>query len=64
MLTPENLAVALESARKSIVLLKNANGLLPLKKDLKTLAVIGPLADDRKAPLGNWAGQRQGERCD
>jgi beta-glucosidase len=36
------------------VLLKNENNLLPLSKELKSIAVIGPLADDRNAPLGPW----------
>ncbi|MCD6509728.1 MAG: beta-glucosidase BglX [Thermoprotei archaeon] len=49
----EHLDFALEAARKSIVLLKN-EGVLPLRKDLKTIAVIGPLANDRTAPLGSW----------
>ncbi len=43
--TPANQAVALEAARKSIVLLKNQGGLLPLDRGrIKTLAVIGPNA--------------------
>ena len=41
---PEHLAVAEKIAEKSIVLLKN-DGLLPLKKDLQRVAVIGPAAD-------------------
>lgn len=62
ILTPENLKTALEVARKSIVLLKNDNSLLPLSKGLKTIAVIGPLADDRIDPLGPWdAGGRAEE---
>jgi beta-glucosidase len=48
--------LALESARNSIVLLKNANNTLPLKKDLKTIAVIGPNADDSALLLGNYNG--------
>lgn len=47
--------LALEMARQSIVLLKN-DGLLPLKKDLKCVAVIGPNADSQDALLGNYAG--------
>nr|WP_295375757.1 glycoside hydrolase family 3 C-terminal domain-containing protein [Pseudoxanthomonas sp.] len=39
-------AVALQAARESLVLLKNADAALPLRKDLKTIAVIGPNADD------------------
>lgn len=56
LLTPEHIAAAQEMARKSIVLLKNENEMLPLSKNLKTLAVIGSLANDRRAPLGPWAG--------
>jgi len=54
--TPENKALALEAARKSIVLLKNENNLLPLKKDIKTIAVLGPNADDVEVLLGNYMG--------
>jgi len=43
-------------AQKSIVLLKNENNLLPLSRQIKTIAVLGPLADDESAPLGPWAG--------
>ena len=46
---------ALEVAKRSIVLLKNSNSLLPLKKDLSKIAVIGPLADSKQDPLGPWA---------
>jgi beta-glucosidase len=55
-LTPEHLAAARDMARKSIVLLKN-DGLLPLDKSVRSIAVIGPLADDKDSPLGNWRGQ-------
>ncbi len=54
---PEHLAVAREVARKSIVLLKNEGGLLPLDGDSGTLAVIGPLAADKDTPLGSWRGR-------
>ena len=50
-------ALALEAARKSIVLLKNQGGLLPLKKTIKTLAVIGPNADNVESLLGNYNGE-------
>jgi len=49
----ENLAIALEAAQKSIVLLKNENQILPLKSSTK-LALIGPLASDKNSPLGSW----------
>ena len=48
--------LALEAARKSIVLLKNEGGLLPLSKDINTIAVIGPNADDVEVLLGNYNG--------
>ena len=48
--------LALEAARKSVVLLKNERNLLPLKKDLKSIAVIGPNADDVEVLLGNYNG--------
>ena len=41
-------------ARKSIVLLKNEGGILPLDKTRGSIAVIGPLAADKDTPLGNW----------
>ena len=44
----------LDMAKRSIVLLKNENQLLPLKKKGQTIAVIGALADDKTSPLGNW----------
>jgi beta-glucosidase len=45
---------ALEVAKKSIVLLKNENEILPLKKKGVTIGLIGPLAADKNSPLGNW----------
>ncbi|MGD8869488.1 MAG: glycoside hydrolase family 3 C-terminal domain-containing protein, partial [Gemmatimonadales bacterium] len=48
--------LALQAARESIVLLKNDGDLLPLPKDLGTLAVIGPNADDVETLLGNYNG--------
>ncbi len=54
--SPGHRALALEAARKSIVLLKNEDGLLPLSKDLGTIAVVGPNADDVEVLLGNYNG--------
>ena len=48
--------LALEAARKSIVLLKNDNHLLPLSKEIRKIAVIGPNADDQEVMLGNYNG--------
>jgi beta-glucosidase len=47
----------LDIAKKSIVLLKNDGGLLPLKKSGQKIAVIGALADDKSSPLGSWRGK-------
>lgn len=55
VLTNENLQIAREVARRAAVLVKNEKSLLPLKKDIKSLAVIGPLADSQKDLLGTWA---------
>jgi beta-glucosidase len=52
----EHRQLALEAARKSIVLLRDTLNLLPLKKDLHTIAVIGPNADDSALLLGNYNG--------
>ncbi len=54
-LAPEHVAAARQAAREAIVLLKNANRTLPLRKDLASIAVIGPLADDARSALGNWS---------
>ncbi|SNR48232.1 beta-glucosidase [Lutibacter agarilyticus] len=48
--------LALETARKSLVLLKNENSLLPLNKNVKKVAVIGPNANDLEVLLGNYNG--------
>jgi beta-glucosidase len=53
---PAHRALARQVARESIVLLKNAGGVLPLRKDLGTIAVIGPNCDDRRMLLGNYEG--------
>jgi beta-glucosidase len=54
--TPAHRQLALEAARKSIVLLKNEHNTLPLKSSLKTIAVIGPNADSLNVLLGNYNG--------
>lgn len=48
--------LALKAAKKSIVLLKNQGDLLPLSKDLKSVAVIGPNADNIQSLWGNYNG--------
>jgi beta-glucosidase len=55
--SPEHQELALEVARKSVVLLKNEGGVLPLSRRTKTIAVIGPNADSVDVLLGNYNGQ-------
>ena len=55
--SPAHAGLALEAARKSIVLLKNEGGVLPLKRGIQTIAVIGPNADSVDVLLGNYNGE-------
>ncbi len=52
----EHRAAAREIAGRSLVLLKNDQGVLPFKPQVRSIAVLGPLADDRDAPLSSWRG--------
>ena len=52
--TKESRDVALQAAREGIVLLKNESNLLPLKKSVKSIAVIGPNADHERNQLGDY----------
>lgn len=54
---PAHKAHALKMAQQSLVLLKNANNTLPLKKTIRKIAVVGPNADNPIAVLGNYNGQ-------
>lgn len=54
--SPAHRQLSLQAARESIVLLKNDRQLLPLSKTLKTIAVVGPNANQVKALLGNYYG--------
>lgn len=54
MLAPAHLDAARRAAARSLVLLKNQGDLLPLRKDLRAIAVIGPLADSQRDVLGPW----------
>lgn len=63
LLSPEHRLAAREVARKSIVLLKNANQALPLNPALGRLAVIGPLADNQSDLIGAWSGAGDAKDC-
>ncbi|MCQ2575980.1 MAG: glycoside hydrolase family 3 C-terminal domain-containing protein [Treponema sp.] len=52
----EHRALARKVAQDSLVLLKNENGLLPLKDDIRKIMVMGPAAADINAQIGNYYG--------
>jgi len=54
-LTSEHRSLAREVAAQSFVLLRNENDVLPIRKNLKTIGVIGSLAENRRDPMGGWA---------
>ncbi|HXS36724.1 MAG TPA: beta-glucosidase BglX [Flavipsychrobacter sp.] len=54
IMTQDNLDIALDAAEKSIVLLKNTNGILPLNSSEK-VAFIGPMVKDKRDMIGNWS---------
>ena len=55
--TPAHRALSLKAAHESIVLLKNEGNTLPLKKNIKTIGVVGPNADAPEVLLGNYNGR-------
>ena len=61
LLTAENRKTAREIANKSFVLLKNDNQTLPISKNIKSIAVIGALADNQRIMNGSWAGDGRDE---
>ncbi len=56
ILSAANIAAARDIAARSIVLLKNERETLPLNKNVRSIAVVGPLADDQVDVLGSWTG--------
>ena len=56
IMSQENLSATREIATRSFVLLKNAQETLPLSKSARSIAVIGPLADDQQDMIGSWNG--------
>ncbi|KAF1083156.1 MAG: beta-glucosidase [Candidatus Rifleibacterium amylolyticum] len=62
VLSPEHKAAAQKAAEKSMVLLKNEDDTLPFAKNLRSLAVIGPLAESQLELLGNWYGAGDGNQ--
>lgn len=54
--SPEHRQLALSAEREGIVLLKNQDGFLPLKRSMRAIAIVGPSADDPIDLLGNYNG--------
>ena len=54
MVNEDYLKMAKKTAIQSVVMLKNEKNSLPLSKNIKNIAVIGPLADDPFEQLGTW----------
>lgn len=57
LMRSDHIEAARDIARKSIVLLKNEKELLPISDEIGTIALIGPLANERDSPLGSWRGR-------
>ena len=57
LMTPADVAAERWAAGRSMVLLKNSGGTLPLSTNLNSIAVIGPLADSKADALGPWSGR-------
>src|SRR5690606_2055660 len=55
VMTAAHRQAARDVAKKSIVLLKNEDKVLPIKNDVKIIAVIGPLADSQRDLIGSWS---------
>ena len=55
--TDEHKELALQTAREGMVLLKNEKNILPLKKDIRSIAVIGPLANASREQIGDYIPQ-------
>jgi beta-glucosidase len=62
IMKPAFLEAAREAAKRSMVLLKNSNSVLPLKAS-GSIALIGPLADDRNDMIGPWSGAGDGNKA-
>jgi beta-glucosidase len=55
VMSDEIIGFARDFARKSVVLLKNDNNILPLSDDTRSIALIGPMADNQRDMIGSWS---------
>lgn len=58
-----NVAAAREIAARSLVLLKNDAGVLPLDRNVRSIGLLGPLADNKPDMLGSWTGDGKPENA-
>ncbi len=63
LLADEHKKASLDVAKKSLVLLKNEKSILPLSKNIKSIALIGPLVKDTDAGIGGWSCQAGDEKA-
>lgn len=63
VMRPEHLEASRDVARRSVVLLKNEKEVLPLSKSVKSVAVIGPLADAKREMIGSWSAAGDGSKA-
>jgi beta-glucosidase len=63
IMKPDYLQFARTFVAKSCVLLKNERRILPIPKNIKNIAVIGPLGNSKEDMLGNWSAAGQAEKC-
>ena len=61
VMSAEHVAIARRSAERAIVLLKNERAVLPLRHDVRAIAVVGPLADNQVDLLGAWSAHGRAE---
>jgi beta-glucosidase len=63
ILRPSHRKVAREIAKRSFVLLKNENSILPISQQIKKIALIGPLGDSKRDLLGAWSAAGEAGDC-
>jgi beta-glucosidase len=63
IMAPEHLEAARDVARKSLVLLRNEGKVLPVSANRKSIAVVGPLADNKTELIGNWSAAGDASKC-
>jgi beta-glucosidase len=61
IMKPEHLSAARRTAARSFVLLKNDRETLPVNKNVQSIALVGPLVDDKRNMLGSWTGDGKTE---